>query len=95
MRAVHAASAGSPQDAAEQKQWGLLELLLADIADSQRWLVWSKSKDAARPGAKPPARIPRPGVSDAEDKTRRRGNSYTLDEAKQRFKVARIGGESS
>lgn len=48
----------------DSAQWRLGELLLADIADSLRWIAWTKSRAAQRPGARPPKRIPRPGVED-------------------------------
>ncbi|WP_446224979.1 DUF5361 domain-containing protein [Nocardia sp. IBHARD005] len=46
--------------------WQLPELLLADIADSLRWLRWAKST-AARHG-RPPKPIPRPGVNSGVEK---------------------------
>ena len=45
--------------------WGLPEMLAADIADSQRWLVWSKTVDAQRKRNRPQP-IPRPGVKRPE-----------------------------
>lgn len=42
-------------------QWQLGEHLLADIADSLRWLVWSKTT-AAQHNRNRPEPIPRPGV---------------------------------
>ncbi|MGW5316719.1 DUF5361 domain-containing protein [Nocardia thailandica] len=45
-------------------EWQLNELLLADIADSLRWIQWSKTRAAQKPGARPPRRIPRPGIED-------------------------------
>lgn len=45
--------------------WGLPEMLAADIADSLRWLVWAKTKDAAK-GRNQPKPIPRPGVKQPE-----------------------------
>lgn len=49
-------------------EWQLGEQLLADVADSLHWLVWSKTKDAQRSGARPPNRIPRPGVVDEHER---------------------------
>jgi hypothetical protein len=40
--------------------WDTTDYLLATIADAQRWLVWSKTKDAARKRNQPKP-IPRPG----------------------------------
>ncbi|MGW4364621.1 DUF5361 domain-containing protein [Nocardia takedensis] len=45
----------------EDFRWQLDQHLLADIADSLRWLVWSKSEDA-RQGRGRPEPIQRPGV---------------------------------
>ncbi|MFC9966339.1 DUF5361 domain-containing protein [Nocardia ignorata] len=42
------------------------ELLMADIADSLRWLRWAKSKDAKH--GRPPKPIPRPGVNTGVEK---------------------------
>ncbi|MFG1794130.1 DUF5361 domain-containing protein [Nocardia sp. NPDC049149] len=46
-------------------QWGLTEMLLADIADSLRWLKWAKTTDAQRK-RNIPRPIPRPGVKAPE-----------------------------
>ncbi|TQM29861.1 DUF5361 domain-containing protein [Nocardia bhagyanarayanae] len=46
----------------EDHQWQLGQHLLADMADSLRWLVWSKTK-AAQDGRDRPEPIPRPGVT--------------------------------
>ncbi|WP_036530044.1 DUF5361 domain-containing protein [Nocardia sp. CNY236] len=62
-----------PADSALQRSmhpdthvWQLNQQLLADMTDSLRWLVWSKTDDA-RNGRNRPERIPRPGVrSDRE-----------------------------
>lgn len=50
--------------------WDVSDYLLADQADSLRWLVWAKTKDA-RKNRKKPQPIPRPAdarrrVSDVE-----------------------------
>ncbi len=45
--------------------WGLPEMLAADIADSLRWLMWAKTKDAQK-NKNPPKPIPRPGVKKPE-----------------------------
>ena len=37
--------------------WMISDHLLAEIADSQHWLVWSKTKDAQE---KPPKNMPKP-----------------------------------
>ncbi|WP_236567109.1 DUF5361 domain-containing protein [Nocardia sp. CY41] len=49
-------------------QWGLTEHLLADIADSLRWLRWSKTKAAQSRSAQPPQPIQRPGLTDDREK---------------------------
>lgn len=45
--------------------WGLQEMLLADVVDSLRWLVWAKTKDAQK-GRNRPKPVPRPGVPKPE-----------------------------
>lgn len=45
--------------------WQLQEQLLADMADSLRWLVWAKTEDA-RKKRNMPRQIPRPGVKQPE-----------------------------
>lgn len=40
-------------------------MLAADIADSLRWLMWAKTKDAQK-NRNPPAPIPRPGIAGPE-----------------------------
>ena len=50
--------------------WTKATMLLADIADSNNWLQWAKTK-AATEGGEPPDRIPRPGVKPPE---RRKGS---------------------
>lgn len=37
--------------------WTISDHLLAEIADAQHWLVWSKTKDARK---EPPANMPKP-----------------------------------
>lgn len=44
----------------KQAVWDTSEHLLADMADSLRALVWSKTKDASRRGARFNGSIPRP-----------------------------------
>ncbi len=59
--------------------------------DALRWLVWSKSKDAQRPGARPPDPIPRPGI-EPETKQHKPSQSVPLEEAqKGHFDVPRSG----
>lgn len=53
-------------DAAE---WSVTNHLLANVADSAAWLVWSKTSDASRkPPRNQPKPIPRPGVEDTSKK---------------------------
>lgn len=49
----------------EDWPWGLPEMLLADAADSLRWLVWSKTP-AAQKNRGQPKPIPRPGIAKPE-----------------------------
>nr|WP_196149651.1 DUF5361 domain-containing protein [Nocardia bovistercoris] len=51
----------------DEHQWGLEQHLLADMADSLRWLVWAKTKDAQR-GRNQPERIPRPGLKSTAER---------------------------
>lgn len=44
--------------------WDVQDYLLAEIADSQRWLVWAKTTDAQKKRNMPKP-IPRPGVSES------------------------------
>ena len=72
----------------EKARWGISEYLLAAIADSLRWLVWAKTKDAKRNRNRPKP-IPRPG-----DKRRERGTfkgaiARPLDEVKRLLALPR------
>ncbi|MCM6777274.1 DUF5361 domain-containing protein [Nocardia sp. CDC159] len=51
----------------EEHRWQLCPMLLADMADSLRWLVWAKTPDA-RYGRNRPDPIPRPGVKAATER---------------------------
>ncbi|MEV0356368.1 DUF5361 domain-containing protein [Nocardia sp. NPDC050697] len=51
----------------DQHRWQLTEHLLADVADSLRWLVWAKSDDAQH-GRGRPQPIRRPGVQDNRER---------------------------
>lgn len=89
VRAVRATMVDDPEEEAARDMWGLDQHLLALMADSLRWLVWAKSKDATRPGAKPPDPIPRPGTQDAGSKQHKPKTSVRFDQAAQRFAVPR------
>ncbi|MHC6175472.1 DUF5361 domain-containing protein [Glutamicibacter sp. X7] len=74
----------------ERSRWGIAEYLLAIIADSLRWLVWAKTKDAKRNRNRPKP-IPRPGD---EPKKQEKGKftgalSLTIDEVKRRLAMKR------
>lgn len=90
VRAMRDAEFNDDPERAAAELWGIQEHLLADIADSLRWLVWSKTKDARRRGAQPPDPIPRPGVEQRAKKHRPR-TSIPIDVAirTQRFAVPR------
>ncbi|MFE6863634.1 DUF5361 domain-containing protein [Nocardia sp. NPDC057668] len=45
----------------DQSQWQLTQMLMADMADSLRWLVWSKTEEAQQNRNRPEP-IPRPGL---------------------------------
>ncbi|GAA4758773.1 DUF5361 domain-containing protein [Gordonia alkaliphila] len=88
VRAIRATKAGDPVKAAEDEAWGLPEHLLATAADALRWLVWKDTKDAAKPGAKPPPPIPRPGV-DADEVKHVGRTSTPYDQARTKFALPR------
>ena len=44
-----------------QAAWDTTQYLLADVADSLRFLAWAKTKEASNRGAKFTYQIPRPG----------------------------------
>ncbi|WP_346921692.1 DUF5361 domain-containing protein [Glutamicibacter creatinolyticus] len=74
----------------EKSRWGVSEYLLAIIADSLRWLVWSKTKDAKH-NRRRPKPIPRPGV---DEKTEKKGTfkgaiSRNIDEVKRLLSLPR------
>lgn len=71
----------------EAAEWGLVPHLLAEVVDNTAWLVWSKTKDAARAGARPPKPYPRPGLVDDSVK-RIGGSTLPADEM-----LAWLGGE--
>lgn len=74
----------------EGARWGVSEYLLAVIADSLRWLVWAKTKDAKRNRNRPKP-IPRPGDSEKKKSTGRMSGAvaYTVDEVKRRLALPR------
>lgn len=47
----------------ERAEWSLSDYLLAQIADANAWMVWSKSKDGQKNRNRPKP-IPRPGLED-------------------------------
>lgn len=74
----------------ERARWGVSEYLLAIIADSLRWLVWAKTKDAKRNRNRPKP-IPRPGDEEKKKSTGRMSGvvSHTVDEVKRRLALPR------
>ena len=53
----------------DEVEWNTTNQLLANVADSAAWLVWSKTSDASRkPPRNQPKPIPRPGVEDTSKK---------------------------
>lgn len=61
--------------------WDAPTYILADVADSLRWLVWSKTKDGAN-GRNRPEPIPRPGMKHGRGETRP-ADVLSVEEAKQ------------
>ena len=72
---------------AEDDQWGLSELLLAEAVDTLRIIAWQKTKDGAK-GRNQPEPIPRPGV---EPTKKKRGGTSTTDiaDAPKRYAIGR------
>jgi hypothetical protein len=64
----------------EQSEWSLTNHLLAGLADSAAWLVWSKTEDATKKRNRPKP-IPRPGVED-DSKKQIGSGSLPIDEMK-------------
>ena len=72
----------------ERSRWGVAEYLLAAIADSLRWIVWAKTKDAKRNRNKPKP-IPRPGMEKREKGTFKGAVSRGVDEVKRLLSLPR------
>ncbi|MGP5121952.1 DUF5361 domain-containing protein [Glutamicibacter ardleyensis] len=69
----------------------MAEYMLAIIADSVRWLVWSKTKDA-KFNRKRPKPIPRPGDDEAKKQGKGRmagAVALTIEEVKRRLALPR------
>ena len=75
-----------PPDA--DSQWDLHAQLAADVADTNRLLLWAKTKDGAKNRNRPKP-IPRPGVQ-SDEKRRGGKTSVPLDQAASRYKVSRL-----
>lgn len=88
VKAIKASLDPDPKPDDGASEWGIVEHLLAIIADCLRWLVWAKSKASRRPGAQPPDPIPRPGV-EPPDKKHKPAKATPLDKARDRFRVKR------
>lgn len=72
----------------ERSRWGVTEYLLAIIADSLRWLVWAKTKDAKRRRNQPKP-IPRPGAETQHKGTFKGAVSRSVDEVKRLLALPR------
>lgn len=79
----------APEQWTVEEFWTPERNFMAAMVDALRWLVWAKSKDAQRPGARPPEPIPRPGV-EPETKHHKPATTISLEEARAGyFDVAR------
>jgi len=67
--------------------WDTENMLLADIADSNRIIAWQKTKDGQK-GRNVPKPIPRPGVEDTKSK-RVKGDAIPINEFTQRLEALR------
>ncbi|MFR9750511.1 DUF5361 domain-containing protein [Nocardia sp. 004] len=74
---------GLPADSAlqrslnpENSRWQLDSMLLADMADSLRWLMWSKTEDGVR-GRNRPEPIRRPGKKSERERV---GTAVDIDQ---------------
>ena len=72
----------------EKSRWGVGEYLLASIADSLRWLVWAKTKDAKR-RRNLPKPIPRPGADKRSKGTFNGAVGRSVDEVKRLLSLPR------
>lgn len=63
-------------------------MLLADIADAQDWLVWSKTKDGRKNRNHPKPRK-RPGVDPDQSVKRTKGEALPIDQFKDRLDALR------
>lgn len=59
-------------------QWTLQDQLLHTINYKLEWLVWSKSKDASRPGARPPKQTFLPGLEPKDAQGKHYGKAAPL-----------------
>ena len=69
-------------------RWGLQEHLLATIADTLRWLQWSKTADGAK-NRKRPKPIPLPGVDQGKGRMKD-AVSVDVDELKRLLALPRV-----
>lgn len=63
----------------EDHFWGLSELILAQVSDSLRILVWQQTEDGSK-GKNQPKPWPRPGVAPDEDTTMFGKDAISIDE---------------
>lgn len=61
-------------------QWTLQDQLLHAMAYRLEWLVWSKSKDASRSGAKPPKPTYLPGLEPQQEGTKHYGKAAPIED---------------
>lgn len=61
-------------------QWNAQEQLLNGVSNMLQWLTWSKSKDASKPGAKPPTPGYLPGLEPVDKNAKHRGTATPISE---------------
>lgn len=69
-------------------QWDTTRHLLANIADAAAFLAWTKTKEAARKGARWKNQIQRPGTNE-HPKTAITGTATTVDDLRRRLALPR------
>lgn len=73
---------------APETVWGPQEHLLAEVADTLRWIAWSKSSDGAKNRNKPKP-IPRPGQADKSAGRFKDAAVLPVDEVKRLLRLPR------
>ncbi|QGJ92123.1 tail assembly chaperone [Gordonia phage Lauer] len=76
----------------DEAGWDRKVLLMADMVDSLRWLVWAKTKDGQK-NRKHPKPIPRPGIKQHERRVK--GEAVPIDQFQEKMALLRARMKSS